>query len=313
MILAITNKLDTTADLLIVQAAHRGVKIVRVNTEDLPQTEWEIDPLVPLVRFRCAAGEVSSESIRGIWYRRPLAPTYPPDIALSPSELRFLAEQWRGLLDALEALPGVRWLSRPSSIQQAENKVLQLRWAVNAGFAVPASRITNSVRAFSAFRASEGVVIAKALAGGYVKGEPARFIFTSLVPMETVPKDDEFAASPILLQRRLRPDAHLRITVVGEKSLAAEVVPTEGYDLLDWRTSEAPPTVRSKDVPNAVATAAVNLVRTAGLSFSSMDVLRVGDEYFFLDLNPNGEWGWLERGAGLPISDAILDFLVGEG
>jgi hypothetical protein len=29
----------------------------------------------------------------------------------------------------------------------------------------------------------------------------------------------------------------------------------------------------------------------------------------FLEINPNGQWGWIEQELGTPISDAIVDLL----
>ncbi len=312
MILVITNKVDTTADLLIVRAAERGLPIIRLNTEDLPKTEWEINPLAPRILLRCGARTVSSSEITGIWYRRPVTPEFPNALTLTSAERRFLAEQWRATIDALEALPGIRWVSRPSSILQAENKVLQLRLAQEVGFSVPATCVTNSSGAFASFCGSEGKVVTKALAGGHIDDEPGRFVFTSPVCSRKVPTAEELAASPVVLQRRLHPDAHLRITVVGDQVLPAQVVPAEGAELLDWRTSQTPPTVRAARIPDALAVTATALVRAAGVAFASMDVLAIEGQYFFLDLNPNGEWGWLERGAGLRITDALLDTLLGE-
>ena len=33
-------------------------------------------------------------------------------------------------------------------------------------------------------------------------------------------------------------------------------------------------------------------------------------QHWFLELNPNGEWGWLQR-AGLPIAAALAEVLTG--
>lgn len=38
----------------------------------------------------------------------------------------------------------------------------------------------------------------------------------------------------------------------------------------------------------------------------------IGDRILFLNLNPNGQWAWLERAAGLPTAAAIADELLDE-
>ena len=87
----------------------------------------------------------------------------------------------------------------------------------------------------------------------------------------------------------------------------AEVSPPE--PLLDWRRGTTPPAIAAVELPPAVLERARVLVRNLGLGFSSMDLLDSGNDFYFIDLNPNGEWAWLERGAGLPIARAIINYL----
>jgi hypothetical protein len=40
--------------------------------------------------------------------------------------------------------------------------------------------------------------------------------------------------------------------------------------------------------------------------------VRPDDELVFLELNPAGQYLWIEQLTGLPISEAICDYLVGD-
>jgi D-alanine-D-alanine ligase-like ATP-grasp enzyme len=52
-------------------------------------------------------------------------------------------------------------------------------------------------------------------------------------------------------------------------------------------------------------------VRRLGLRFGGIDLLVDADgRHWFCELNPNGEWGWLQA-AGLPIADAVALELAG--
>jgi hypothetical protein len=42
-------------------------------------------------------------------------------------------------------------------------------------------------------------------------------------------------------------------------------------------------------------------------------VLTPDGEHVFLEINPNGEWAWIEDETGLPIGAAIADLLVRAG
>ena len=53
------------------------------------------------------------------------------------------------------------------------------------------------------------------------------------------------------------------------------------------------------------------LVHELGLRFAAIDLLAdVDGRHWFLELNPNGEWGWLQQQAGLPLADALADELT---
>jgi hypothetical protein len=39
-------------------------------------------------------------------------------------------------------------------------------------------------------------------------------------------------------------------------------------------------------------------------------VLTKGGEYYFLEVNPNGQWAWIEDMLKLPIRDSIIDLLL---
>ena len=46
------------------------------------------------------------------------------------------------------------------------------------------------------------------------------------------------------------------------------------------------------------------------LHFGAVDlVLTPDDQYYFLEINPNGQWLWLEDKLGFPISDKIVEWL----
>jgi len=48
-----------------------------------------------------------------------------------------------------------------------------------------------------------------------------------------------------------------------------------------------------------------------GLVFGAVDLICTpAGEYVFLEVNPGGEWGMLERDLGLPISEAIAAALL---
>jgi glutathione synthase/RimK-type ligase-like ATP-grasp enzyme len=39
-------------------------------------------------------------------------------------------------------------------------------------------------------------------------------------------------------------------------------------------------------------------------------VITPDDDYIFIEINPNGQWLWIEQLTGMPISKSILNLLV---
>ena len=55
----------------------------------------------------------------------------------------------------------------------------------------------------------------------------------------------------------------------------------------------------------------IRLVQELGQCFGAIDlVLHPERGYVFLEINPNGQWGWIEDFTGLPIAAAFADLLV---
>ena len=73
--------------------------------------------------------------------------------------------------------------------------------------------------------------------------------------------------------------------------------------LQDWRPYQLPSDVEEK---------ILCLMDYFSLNYGAIDIiLTPDDQHVFLELNPSGEFFWLERTPGLPISDAIADLLLG--
>lgn len=80
----------------------------------------------------------------------------------------------------------------------------------------------------------------------------------------------------------------------------------------DWRHYDNErATYAPHTLPTAIEALCVRLLRVLNLSFGAIDmVLTPAGEYIFLEINPSGQWGWIEDLTGLPISNAVAELLV---
>ena len=250
-----------------------------------------------------------SDDCAGVWWRRPETPL---SVIAGPSR-DAIRDQWRALAIGLAVVDGPTWVSNPGRISAAEDKSHQLRAAGAAGLLVPETLWTNDIEEALAFveHWARGAV-AKSIATAWweVAGR-AHFVYASLVDAGDLPTSERLAQAPVCFQQPISPKRDIRVTVVGDAVFAAEraVAGSERNEPLDWRRATEAPWSRYV-LPDEIARSCRALVETFGLRFSGIDLAVDTDgRHWFLELNPNGEWGWLQR-AGLPIAQALADVLL---
>jgi hypothetical protein len=311
-VLIVTNERDVGADFLVRELDSRGVRVVRLNSERAP--EWKLS-LEPTAGWRIARGArtLASEECVGVWWRRPETPPLTVDVGAAAEAV---SEQWRAFLMALATIAGPVWVSDPSRIRSAENKALQLRMARDSGLAVPSSIWTNDVDAARSFiDACDGVAVVKSITSAWwEEPEGASFVYASLIVPEDLPSAARLAQAPVGFQQPIVSKRDVRVTVVEDVVLGAirEPPSEDAQEPIDWRHAPQRPWLRYELPANLVGECR-DLVLAAGLRFGALDfALDQHGKHWFLELNPNGEWGWLQR-IGLPIAEALADTLTADG
>lgn len=313
LILLVSSARDLTTDYIVRELRRRDIEAVRLNTEDLPSGrvwfcsdsgEW---------RLSLRGKDIVLSDVRSAYYRRPALPL-PSVGGLGVAERSYVVAEWSAVLKSLYAVIGRRWLNAPSSIDAAEDKPRQLAAAMFVGFSVPPTLITNDPDAASTF-VGEGAAVAKPLRRALLEGDGRdRVIFTSRVEVEFLNMQREaISVAPVILQREIQKRVDIRATVVGNHVFAAEIHSQEEEEtIVDWRRG-ARPDLRHEihALPSSVSKACVDLTNHLGLRFGAIDLVQDLDgRYWFLEINPNGQWAWIENRTELPISSAIVDELV---
>ena len=122
--------------------------------------------------------------------------------------------------------------------------------------------------------------------------------------------DESLAQMPIIMQRFLGDKTDLRVTIVGSQCFAVSVV-VDGCGIVgDWRLAKNQATFAVYDLPTDVASSCIALVKTLGLVLGAIDLALVANRYYFLEINPTGEWAWLVDKLALPLDKALADALV---
>lgn len=308
--LLLTNKEDISADLVVLELRSRGEHFVRLNVEDAPSIRVENDPRSGQWLWTLADGrKISAEGgFRSVWYRRP---GWVGDGVLASDVADFTNNQWRQCLWSLTNSSNVLWINDPYCNMRAECKPIQLSVAHSLGLTVPDTRVTNNTSCLREFRAShKNGVIVKALYAPLLEADQS-FIFTHLLNESEVPAEAEMCIAPLICQEALFPKKDLRVTIVGEHLYAAELE-LDPSQSIDWRLSSHEGNWRVTALPELLQQQLFAFVRRLGLVFAGIDLIFYNEQYYFIEVNPNGEWGWLQTQAGLPIARAIAQTLIAE-
>lgn len=294
----------------------RRERSLRINAEDLisiPSTIC-LPEFSYIIRNRSHKTNLV-KNLKSVWFRRPIMPfEYDwQESNLPASTIKYIGEQWHLFLEGLRTIRNVLWINDPVKNQEAECKVRQLKYAVSVGFKIPRTCVTSDKKDLLQFYEScNGEIIAKALYAPLIE-EPDKdyFIFTN--PVKDINKitNQEINIAPTVFQEKLIDKIDYRLTVIEKRAFAALIKSADGRKVpLDWRTKRKGLEFVECKLPRGILQKSIDLVQQLGLVFGAIDLAEVNGNFYFLEINPNGEWGWLQEEANLPIAEALADCLT---
>ena len=313
-VLVLAGRFDPTADLAVVELNRRAVPVFRADVAQFPVGMALAASLTGDAwrgTLRTDHRTLRLETVRSVYFRRPRRPQVRP--GMSPEARKVAEREARlGFGGLLVALP-CPWLSPPGKAADAEHKPLQLRVAVDAGLSVPRTLITNDPEAARDFADSVGGrLVYKPFypVRGRVEGRAAA-VYTSLVDPETLTHPD-IGTTAHLFQEWIPKSFDVRLTVVGKRIFAVAIHSNSDRGRIDWRSDYSSHTYDVCDVPTEVATGVHRMLDLLGLPYGAFDfAIAPDDTWVFLEVNPSGQYGFVEVATGLPITAAIADYLEG--
>jgi glutathione synthase/RimK-type ligase-like ATP-grasp enzyme len=310
VILAVTHQGDDQAQPVLEALRARGAEVVMLDLADLPGRGR--------IAFSYGKGEerlilldgreaLDARRATAIWWRRPQPFTAAPD--LSRAHAAFAVRQAEGaLLGMLASLaPGVLFVNDPWREHLASQKTYQLAAALRAGLKVPETLVTSDPEAARDFLAPRkgGGAVHKA-----IQSTASDWRRTARVGAEDLLRLEDLCLAPVILQERV-PGVDVRVTVVGEKQFAADIDARGSSSPDDYRGHEAECRVTPSRLPPAEEGALRALLRELGLVFATVDFRRRDDgDLLFLELNPAGQWGFVEERTGQEIGSALAERLL---
>lgn len=308
-VLVLTVPVDPTSDMVVTHLDSERIPFLRLDAAQFPTEVSLAGEIGRHVRWRAELNGMSLDEVKTVYYRRPGRFEFNSSIPMEAipwceGQARF------GFWGVLESLPAT-WINSPSSVQQAEYKPRQLAHATAAGLAVPPTLVTNDPHAVADFAARQPHgIVTKTLYARMPRAEDGRLsgvLYTSDVPPDRY-HDTSIGTTAHLFQAKQMKTADLRVTVVGEHIFATRI---DNPGELDWRRSHNNITYQPYELPDSVRAGVHRLMHSLGLIFGALDFVLTDQGHQFIEINPNGQWGWIEHQTGQPISRAIAATLMG--
>ena len=317
-VLMISTKLDPRIDAVLAILEKRGVPCFRLNTDHFHE-EYRVamaDGIEGTIRIADRWGRscVFPQGLRAVWMRKP-EPSLPPPGIEDEGIVEYVRDEMREFMGFLPMDGRVPWINNPDENRRHQRKFPQLRLAQGLGLRVPRSIITNDPEAAEAFFATcPGGVICKPMLMGshYIEGAHHVAYTRRVPPGEFAALKASIALCPTYLQEAIEKDHELRVTIIGERLFNCRIDSqgVEGAEQ-DWRavdTIKLPHRIEPlrPDVDKALRA----YLKQCGLRFGAFDLIVTPEgEHVFLELNPNGQWYWVELATGAPMAEAMADLL----
>ena len=315
-VLIITNAQDEHADAVVRELNERNVPVFRFHPEDVPHAcsvSLEIDQQGHIDgELRTEFHQVALHDICGAWFRRSRNLFSEPPSLTNGTLENYVKAQSGAILQALcHGLQTCLWVGQPWKLRRAEVKALQLMQARHAGLTIPPTLMSNDPSHAASFIQTLGdaqCAIKPMIAVGYGDEQGWRLPLTTILPADY--PLDSVKLAPNMFQPYIEKAFELRCVVIGDKIFCARIdSQADEAARMDYRAAQ---NLQHQvfSLPADVEQSIHRLMESFEINFASMDfIVTPDDRIVFLELNPNGQWLWLQHELGVPLVANMADLL----
>lgn len=310
--LIISSTIDFSTDLVCYQLMMSGEKFYRLNRDEFIKHNIVVDlqKKSMMISIEDEEYNIQFEQLKGVFYRAPVFLRTQAKAELSVQE-QLERNQWSSFLRNLIIFQNANWINNPVYTYRAENKMFQLCVAESCGLQIPKTYVSNiSVNMLE--REKKYIVKSLDTALFYdTQNNKEMFTYSNVVSGEEL-QDYELASAPIIIQQFLNPKVDCRVTYIQGKLFPVKILQNGEGLYGDWRLRKDELEYVPFQLPPNISMAICKLMQKLEIQFGGIDLAIVGEKYFFIEVNPTGEWGWLEIKTGMQISQTIKKALCGE-
>ncbi|MFA6922881.1 MAG: hypothetical protein WC223_01385 [Bacteroidales bacterium] len=272
--------------------------------------------LIKFENFKKTKYRALLEDIGIVWHIRPGLPV-ASNVVKSDGVKKFIENESRVCLQNIFASANFNFVNHPLFTKFLEDgKFYPLKIAEAIGLNVPKTIITNDPEKLIKFSNDcNNKIIVKLLHGTVLKDKKDfYFIYANKIKTSYLKKEKEnIKLSPIMAQEYIEKKTELRLTVIGKKIFTCAIDSQASEKTrIDWRKYDFAKVKHyqyflSENIKKKI----IKLMDKLNLNYGTIDlIITPNNDYFFLEVNPSGQWGWIEEITGINISQGIAKYLI---
>lgn len=307
-VLIVSHREGFESDSVIDELKKRNIDFFRFNTdegEDVSEISFSIRDQIQLL-LKCDNKQARAHEFTSAWFQQ----TYPYSIdSLSPIQSLQRATL-SAAFDAIEEFTNCPWLNRPSSVQKASNKIVQLRTAKLSGMEIPETVVSNNHQHIQPFCTEKPSIMKNLNTPWYSDGEGLKAAYTKAVSREILEQKEGLQFAPIIYQHTLNKREECRVFSIDKECFAIKAPSSstltdirrerttgEGFTRTTFPDEEKDKLLRFKTALD---------IDTCGADYVIDDT----GKWIFLEANTCGAWWWVDQHYNGQIKNAIVDYLV---
>lgn len=246
-----------------------------------------------------------------IWLRKPNLSFYY-SLSNQQHENEYLNDECKAFFKTVCLIfSKAQWLNSYENISYAKGRLHQLQAASRLGMTVPNTLLTNVVNDIETSFHTKPKFIMKRLGNNKINFPEGVSIFASLFSLTDT---DQFLFQRGInyLQEYIDAAIEIRATIVGDKVFACSFEKDfSNPTIIDYRNQLNVKNYKSVELPDELSNALRLLTTNYRLHYNTADLLQDKDgNYYFLEMNANGEYIWIEDLTGFAISKSIASKII---
>ena len=305
----ISSSIDYSTDLVCFELHERKKQYLRLNRDMFGEYEiiFSLQDRKMTIKMDGDLYIIRNDSLKGVFFRAPVFLRSHKKYSIKEQLYR---SQWSSFIRNLVVFEKTKWINHQVNTYCAENKLFQLQCAQNMDLLIPKTFVGN-VLPKNIMPTKKYIVKSLDTALFYDESQEY-FTYTSVVN-ESELIDSNIKDAPVILQEFLEDKQDIRVTVIGNMLFPISITKNGENIYGDWRKN-AKDTLQYKaeTLPDDISNKIIKLMNKLGLLFGGVDLALSNGKYYFIEVNPTGEWGWLSPYGTIPLEKAIVNELVGE-